>query len=173
MRKVLEEFIKAVLYAFPLMNAMDKQYQEHIKNKAVLSYKGDAPAEVLAEYIAQEILEKRRMLWLKERVQSVVDALNDLEKTLVAVRYFGKKRRVEKADNLLKNCSERTYFRMQQRLEKKLSAALQRAGITKALFDKWFLSTELFQTVYAYLSRTSEGISNREKKWLAQNSSCS
>ena len=58
MRKVLEEFVKAVLYAFPVLEEMEEEYETHIRNKAVLSYKSQLPTEELAEYIVKEIIEK-------------------------------------------------------------------------------------------------------------------
>lgn len=175
MRKVLEEFVKAVLYAFPVLEEMEEEYETHIRNKAVLSYKSQLPTEELAEYIVKEIIEKQRMQWLKRTVGGVLDRLNDLEKTLIAVRYFGKKRKWKDRPQiaLFDDWSESKYFRTQQRLGEKVAAMLKSAGVTQALFEGWFLPTELFTCIHKYLTRAEQKGLKREKSWLAQKSSCS
>lgn len=165
----LEEFVKEILYAFPLLETVEKDYQEHIRNKAVLSYKSNLTAEQLAEYLVGEILEKQRFVWLKERVRAVLDKLNELEKTMVAVRYFGKKRKEKlPKDTPFGKWSERKYFREQERLGEKLVGMLLSAGITREVFEHWFLPTELFGKVRTYSKRQRKDVSSREKMWLAE-----
>jgi hypothetical protein len=50
-----------VLYAYPLLEIMEEDYRIHIRNRALLSCLSTAPAEKTAEYIAGEILEKRKI----------------------------------------------------------------------------------------------------------------
>ncbi|MBP3422500.1 MAG: hypothetical protein J6K86_01910, partial [Clostridia bacterium] len=54
---VLKNYVKIILYAYPLLKTVEKDYEEHIGNKALLSYDGRWTAEQTAEYIAGEILE--------------------------------------------------------------------------------------------------------------------
>ena len=173
MRKVLEEFVKAVLYAFPLLEEMDEEYQAHIRNKAVLSYKSQMPTEELAEYIVKEIIEKQRMQWLRKTIGDVLDRLNDLEKTLIAVRYFGKKRKWKDCSQIavFDGWSESKYFRAQQRLGEKVAVMVKNAGVTQVLFERWFLPSELFTCIHKYLMRVEQKGLKREKSWLAQKSS--
>ena len=56
----MEKYLKAVLYAYPFLETVEQDYDEHIKNKAVLSYRGDKSAEELAVYIAGEIIRRDR-----------------------------------------------------------------------------------------------------------------
>ena len=148
---------------------MEKDYQEHIKNKAVLSYKSNLTAEKLAEYLAHEILEKQRFVWLKERVREALDKLDGLEKTMVAIRYFGKKRKEKlPKDTMLGKWGERKYFREQERLGEKLGGLLAAAGVTREIFEEWFLPTELFATVHKYFQKRTQGMTSRERKWLEE-----
>lgn len=165
-RKSLEEFVKEILYAFPMLETVEEDYQEHIRNKAVLSYKSALSVECLVENIVSEIEEMQRLIWLKAKVGEVLDKLNGLERMMVAVRYFGKKRKVilpkyEPFDKW----SERTYFREQERLGNKLCEMLYLAGVTREVFERWFLRTELFNAVHRYAMKVKE-VSTREKKWL-------
>ena len=165
----MEEFVKEVLYAFPLLKTVEKDYEEHIENKAVLSYKSNLSTENLAEYIVGEILEKERLTWLKGVVSGVLDKLNDLERAMVGVRYFGHKRKEKlPAGTALGAWSERTYFREQERLGKKLGGMLTAAGLTAEVFEKWFAPTQLFETVHKYAKKRTDEVSVREKKWLSE-----
>ena len=75
----MENCVKAILYTYPKLKAMEEDYGQHIENKAVLSYRyrGD-PCE-LAEYIAGEILKKRRLAWLKNKLDCLFDQLSEEE----------------------------------------------------------------------------------------------
>jgi hypothetical protein len=94
---------------------------------------------------------------------------------LIAVRYFGKKRKWKDRPQiaLFDDWSESKYFRTQQRLGEKVAAMLKSAGVTQALFEGWFLPTELFTCIHKYLTRAEQKGLKREKSWLAQKSSCS
>ena len=89
----MENYVKTILYAYPLLKTVGEDYAEHIKNKAVLSYNSSRNTESLAEYLAEEILHKNCLLWLKEVIEKTVDKLNDLDRSLVETRYFGKKKK--------------------------------------------------------------------------------
>ena len=75
----MENCVKAILYTYPKLKALEEDYGQHIENKAVLShrYHGD-PCE-LAEYIAGEILKKQRLAWLKSQLDSLFDKLSEEE----------------------------------------------------------------------------------------------
>ena len=143
-----------MLYAYPLLDTVEKDYDEHILNRAVLSYHKNA--QETAEYIVGEIWEKDWLVWLKSVVEGVLDKLSEVEKALVSVRYFGKKRKI-KGDLTQSDCeeylkwSESKYFREQQKLGEKLEAKLKSAGLNKALFEKVFAPTDMFATLYKYL----------------------
>ena len=161
----MEEFVKEVLYAYPLLKTVEKDYAEHIQNQAVLSYKSNLSTERLAEYIAEEIVESQRLAWLKRVVCEVLDKLDDLEKTMVSIRYFGKKRK-DSLSAPFGKWSERTYFREQERLGKKIGGMLTESGLTAGLFALWFAPTQLFETVHKYAKKRTDEVSVREKRFL-------
>ena len=152
----MEKYLKAVLYAYPLLETVEQDYDIHIKNKAVLSYRNDKSAEELAVYIAEEIIRRERFAWLKKTVAKILDTLSEKERSLLELRYFGKRRK--RTSNTLQGqsecvLSESSYFRAQNRLAEKVGAMLVRAGFTKEVYENDFADTEIFQRVNAILAR--------------------
>ena len=153
-----------MLYAYPVLLTVEKEYAQHIANMALLSYRSDAPAQSVAEKIVEQIAEKDALLWLKAQVEKVLDALNETERTLLAVKYFGKKRSAKMQTIAF---SESKYFRMQARLGNKIQAKLYALGLDERTFERYFAKLELFQTIAAYIrKREPKGITEREKRWL-------
>jgi len=150
----LENYVKTVLYAYPLLKTVGEDYAEHIKNKAVLSYNSPKSTESLAEYLAEEILRKNCLLWLKEVIERTVDKLSALDRGLVEMRYFGKKRKMptsKSANGVDEPWSERKYFRYQQRLGERLSGMLTVEGVTKEMFESRLLGVELIKKIHCYV----------------------
>ncbi len=159
----MKNYAKAILYGYPLLKTVEQDYEEHIKNKAVLSYFSPQGAEGLAEYLAEEIIEMRKLEWLKGKVEEVLRKLTDLERVLVGIRYFGKR----KADG---NCAwtERTYFRKQQRLGDKITGLLTQHGLTEEVFLNEYANIQPFQKISKKLEDGKDKkISARERSWIS------
>ena len=92
----LENYAKVILYTYPLLKTIEKDYADHIRNKALLSYNGVWDTERLTEYLAGEILRKERLEWLRSVVEEALSELSDLERDLIAIRYFGKRNRLRR-----------------------------------------------------------------------------
>ncbi len=170
----MKNYVKAVLYAYPLLATVEKDYEEHIRNKALLSYDGGKSAEEVATYLAGEILEMRLLEWLKGCVAKVLDGLTDVERTLVAIRYFGKTKRLKsllrkpKEEGLRKPLwTERTYFRRQRRLGEKLGGLFLLCGLTEDKFLNDLLPIECIKKIYRGVEAGKDGkISGNERRWL-------
>ena len=169
---ILEKYVKAVLYAYPVLLTVEKDYGQHIENMAVLSYKSEKSAEELIEKIADEILIKDKLIRLKAIIESVLKELTDAERTLIGIRYFGMERKIKRyqsagASGGFRPWNESRYFRMQARLIKKVAERLALKGFTKAQFESEYAKIELFEKIFGYISRRNENvISKREKQWL-------
>ncbi len=170
----MKRYAKVVLYAYPLLATVGKDYEEHVKNKAVLSYDSKWTAEALAEYLAGEILQMRRLEWLKAKVEEVLDGLSAVERTLIAVRYFGKSKRIkalpkkgEQTGDRYGTWTERTYFRKQQRLGEKVTGALRLAGVTEEVYAQDFAEIDFFRKIEGCIAEGKEQkISANERRWL-------
>lgn len=155
-----------MLYAYPMLKDLENAYEDHIKNKAVLSYKYVAPCEGLVEYITSEIQKKNRLAWLENLLNGVMDKLNETERALLEMRYFCKRRfgKEECARAKIESWSESTYFRMQNRLEKRLEHLLKREGLTEQVFDEWFAPMQAFRYVCGYLQKKERVMTERERQ---------
>ncbi len=160
---VLKNYAKAVLYAYPLLKTVEEDYEAHIKNKALLSY--EKSAERVATCLAGEILEMRRLEWLKAKIGEVLQGLTEVERTLVAIRYFGKSKQMKAL--MQKPWTERTYFRKQQRLGEKLGGLLVLNGVTEECFMRELLPIEMLQKIYRGVEEGRDRkISCHERQWL-------
>ncbi len=169
----MKNYAKAILYAYPLLATVEEDYESHIKNKALLSYDTRKSAVEVATYLAGEILEMRRLEWLKGKVAEVLSKLTDVERTLVGIRYFGKTKKLktllQKPKESLRKplWTERTYFRRQRRLGEKLCGLFTLCGVTEEVFLKEFLPMELFRKIYGGVEAgRDKKIGANERRWL-------
>jgi NTP pyrophosphatase (non-canonical NTP hydrolase) len=166
---ILKNYAKLILYAYPLLRTVEKDYEEHIGNKALLSYEGRWTAEQTAEYLAGEILEMRRLEWLKGIVNKTLASLTDVEKTLVAIRYFGKTKgaraifRDEKNPLKKSGWTERSYFRKQEKLGERLTELFALAGLTEEVFAQEFAEMEIFKRVARALEKRKKSIAQEKR----------
>ncbi|MBQ8684984.1 MAG: hypothetical protein IJ514_02285 [Clostridia bacterium] len=170
----MKNYTKAVLYAYPLMKTIGEDYAEHIKNRAVLSYRSDRTAEEIALYLAEEILHKERLQWLKACVERVLGRLSAVERLLVEIRYFGRERKIKKAPVKEENkrtgfgeWSKSKYFRRLRRLSEKAGAMLEAEGLTEERFEAEFAQDDFFKRIYDFVREgRDDAISQSERRWL-------
>ena len=168
----VETYVKAALYAYPILLTVEKEYGQHIENMAVLSYRSEKSAENLMEKIAEEILVKDKLLRLKGTLESVLKELSETERTLLGIRYFGMERKLKRfkekeSGRTFKPWSESRYFRMQCRLIKKVGERLALKGLNRAEFERTYAPLELFEKILRYIEKKNECVmSIREKRWL-------
>ena len=128
----MENYVKVVLYGYPLLKTVGEDYEAHIRNRAVLSHNSTMTAASLAEYLASEILEMQTLEWLKATVEKVLSGFLKI-----------------KAEE--KGWSKRKYYRMQKRLERKITARLKGAGVTKEIYDKKLSDTDIFRKIHKFV----------------------
>lgn len=164
------------MYAYPLLETVGKDYADHIRNKALLSYESAYTTERLAEYLAEEILQKEKLEWVKETVDKSLKALDEAERLMVEIRYFGKRKKMKRLfqlqekrleDGSVKPWSERMYFRKQKRLLRKIVAAFRAAGLSEEEFCKEYASLEIFQKIAQYVAQGRDRyVSMDERRWM-------
>ena len=165
----MKNYAKVIWHVYPFLKAVVKDYEEHIRNKAVLSFDSRTTAERLAEYIAGEIIVKERLQALKGQLDEVVDKLDETEKKLLAIRYFGKRKLLcEFLKNDSAAWSERKYFRRQNKLCERLGGALECVGITEEVYLRDFAGLAIFQKVAGFVGDgRDEKLYLKEKKGFA------
>lgn len=165
----MENYVKEILFGYPLLKTIEEDYALHIKNKAVLSHNCATSAEKLAEYLAGEILAMRSLENLKRIVENVLDKLSLEERTLIEIRYFGRRKKMrgflkrrglsEQEEGL--DWSETTYFRRQRAVGNKVAALLCCAGITEEKYLAEYAQTDIFKKIHAFI------VAGKDKKIAA------
>ncbi len=145
----MKDYVKVVLYAYPLLKTVEKDYEEHITNKAMLSYLSNGSAESVAEKIAEEVVEMRNLEWLKGRIEDALAKLTNLELDLLSARYFGRK----KAASLGGEWTGRTYFRRQKRVSERVGELLSLGGLTEEVYQSDFASMDIFRRIERRLAK--------------------
>ena len=148
----MENYIKTVLYAYPLLETVGEDYAQHIRNKALLSYDSRLDTESLAVYLAEEILRKNCLEWLKGVIEQTLGKMSPLERALIETRYFGKKKQ-EELFPTGQAWSERKYFRYQQKVGEKIGGMLSVAGVTKEVFDKELADLDLIRKIHRHVEK--------------------
>ena len=166
----MDTYIKAVLYIYPRLEKIEKDYGEHIGNKAILSYDYRAATEALTEYIAGEIIRKNLIEDLKRRVDRALERLSAEEKFLLELRYFGRKKQLaeyRKQDRYRNMCSERNYYRKQSRVLGKISSLLKLGGLTEEYFLREYSCFDWLTSVCRSIDEGKEGAAvAREKEFF-------
>lgn len=175
----MENCVKAILYCYPRFGYIEDSYLEHIRNKALLSSDGREPAERIAEYLATEILQKRKLRELATIAAKALSQLTVEENLLLDVRYFGKMDRVKRAfahkyagigDDSMRTVrvwSERTYFRKQKKLLEKLVGRFSALGLTRDTFLEEYRRLDGICSIYTYIELGKDlGIEKKEQAFL-------
>ena len=173
-------YVKAVLYAYPQMESIGRSYGEHIANRAILSHNGRVATEKLMVYLAEEIEEKRKVEGLKGILDKLLASLSTEEKLLLDIRYFGKMEQSKRIFASIKAglaqgeyakiplWSERTYFRRQTALLKKIALRLKTQGVDKDAFLKEYIGLDGIGHIYRYLELgcDDESVLKKERAFL-------
>ena len=156
----LENYVKAVLYVYPRLERLEKDCEEHIRNRAYMSYDYRTTAERLSEELAEEIIRKGLIGELKRKTDAAIGALKKEEKFLLELRYFRRKSRLKQfcgETDFKEIGSERNYYRRHAKLLKKVSGALQAQGLTKETFFSDYARFDWLMSVYRFIEAGKEG----------------
>ena len=161
------EYVKAILYVYPMMEALADAARGAAKNKALLSYRSGYDALHDLEAVAEEILLGDRLDGLKTVLDCILAGLSKEERFLLEYRYFRRKRELKKFGEELV-CSERSYFRKQNRLLMKIASRLAAKGVTVSYFLKAFANSVCLMKVYGAIGNGKElkVCARREKRTL-------
>ena len=151
----MENYIKAVLCAYPFLATAREDYAQHIKNKALLSYESRMDVEKLTEYLVEEILHKERLEWLKGVMEEVFSRLSKIERALLGVYFFGErsgeKSLFEESEYGSWKAGKQTSFK--EKLYEKVGVMLRVNGLTKQTFEEELLGIELIRKIYNQILR--------------------
>ncbi len=165
----MENYVKALLYFYPMMRSTERNYGEYIRNKAIMSYDNRVPAETTVEKILEEIIKKKKFEELTNKLTSVMKELNLEDKVLLEFRYFRRKKVLKK---IVKNGlwkfvgSKRNYFRRQNKLEKKIYSILIKKGLTEKEFLDNYAELEEIKDIVNYIESRQDRLDGKENVFL-------
>lgn len=128
------DYIKAILYAYPSLGEIGEAVGASAEHKALLSYKNPRSTEELALEIMREISAKEALSELSSLVDTLLGRCTREELYLLEYKYFRRKEALGSFAGYSLSCSERSYFRKQNRLLKKAAEFFGKRGWTQERF---------------------------------------
>lgn len=176
-------YVKVYLYAYPKLGALADAVSDGAEVKALLSFRSQEDALALAERIAGEIACAGRLRMLKQDLDGALAGCSEREKYLLEYKYFRRKSELAgKFRGVVLDCSERSYFRMQNAVLGKVASLLLAKGRNFENFLFEFSDFRPFMRVFKALSegqerkivfkRRSRGLTFSGGREKGQNSSC-
>ena len=166
-----DDYVKAILYAYPSLEAIGEAVGVSADNKAFLSYRDPHSAESVAEEILKEIVARTALSELSALVDTMLQHCTEEELFLFEYKYFRRKKILaERFSAFSLTCSERSYFRKQNRLLRKAADYFARNGWSQ---EKFLEETNgLFARVVSAIGEGREGAAHdlRRKRGLRYSS---
>ena len=160
------EYEKVILYSYPHLEAIAEAVEVGARNKALLSFRSTEDTLCLLERISEDAITARELRELKADVEKLLRMLHEEELYLLEYKYFRRRRVLKgKFADYEFTLSERSYFRRQNELLRKIGFLLKTMGCTKENFFARFGHFTPFMRAYHALERGFEAkLAERRKK---------
>ena len=133
------EYEKVILYSYPHLEAIAQAVEEGARNKALLSFRSAEDTLSLLERISEDALTARELRLLKAETEEILLTLSEEELYLLEYKYFRRRRVLKgKFAGFALALSERSYFRRQNELLRKISSRMRTNGLTSENFSARF-----------------------------------
>ena len=149
----MKDYQKVLLYAYPKLERMAEDIGQIVLAKARASVMGRETALACAEKLIRYNFLRGQILFLKDELDGMLSCFSREERFLLEYKYFRRKRELIAYADLRLSCSERTYFRRQQRLARAVNAELVRRGLTEEWFFEAFSGVSLFMSALESVRR--------------------
>jgi len=153
---------KVLLYAYPHLEDLSRQIDELVLKRALSSFSNYTSCETQCEKILNMSDQKVRLLALKSRLDEILTRLTDYEIELLEYKYFKRKPKSSFSDF---DSTSRQYFRRQLKLTEKISALLNRVGMTEKWFNENYLDIDFMKLLLdRVIEYENNGNINKNKK---------
>lgn len=143
------DYAKVLLYAYPKLDMLREAVESGARIKALLSFRSRGGALAVTERIVCEIVTAKKLALLKGELDEVLSVCSERELFLLEYKYFRRKELLRgKFSGFRLECSERSYFRMQNALLSKLATRLVAVGWTEKRFFAEFGDFKPFMRVF-------------------------
>ena len=164
------EYVRALLYAYPKMKMLADAVREGARVRAVLSFRFPCDTVSRMEGIAADMKYAERLLVWKGELDHILSGCDEDELFLLEYKYFRRRRVLASMnkDGVL-SCSERSYFRHQAALLKKMAFLLSVRGWTEEAFLKAFCDFSPFLRALKWLAAGRERalVAHRRRRGIA------
>lgn len=156
----MNDVIKTLLYSYTTLEKVIESTDRLVYYKALASYHDNTKTLGQIDEILRLNEYSSRINGIKELIDGLLAVLSDLEKQMIEYKYFHKTRLYDFDPN------DRSYFRQQLKLEKKIEAKLAYLNPTEAWFmekfgDIYFLRAKYFNI--KKLAQTGKKNSKKER----------
>ena len=158
------EFVKVVLFGYPQLEKIADGVAAGAEVKAALSFRSWEDTAALTERIADEILLAERLRALRELTERMLKGLTEEERFLLEYKYFRRKSRLSGNPCRQMLCSERSYYRRQLAVFRKMCSRFAAAGYTEADFIKQFANFPAFMRALRAVKAGREGALTPRRK---------
>lgn len=142
----MKDYQKVLLYAYPKLGRMAEDIGQIVQAKARASVMGRETALACAEKLIRYNFLCGQLLFLKGEIEGMLSVFSREERFLLEYKYFRRKKELATYSDLQLACSERTYFRRQQRLARAVNAELVRRGLNEEWFFEAFSGVSFFMS---------------------------
>ncbi len=166
-------FAKAALYAYPNLEDVAAQIDEHVERTAIASMDNFSPCIEQCETILEFTYQKDCLFALKLYIEETLNKLKKIERDLIGYKYFREK---DNQDLSGINLKSRAYFRRQTIIIGKVARILEKLGATDKWFEETCMNIAFFKKLLRYTieheksyKKPSQNKSNAEKTKITEN----
>ena len=162
-------YAKAILYAYPHLEAVIEQIDELVERKALTSISDYAPCVEIAEKILSYTAQKDTLIRLKLFCEQALKSFKQYELDCIDYKYFKKKPK-EYYQNF--DYTSRTYFRRQTEIVKKFAKVMDKIGADNNWFEKECFKMDFFKDMFKrVIAHEKNMLKNKNKKQPQKNQS--
>lgn len=150
------EYVKAVLYVYPILTPLAEAVSKSAENKAYLSFRTENTLSC-AEKITEDIAHGALLRELNRQMRSLLTHFTEEEAYLLEYKYFRRGAELNgRFAGLSFSGSEREYYRRQNALLKKTAGLLAVRGVTERTFLRDYAGIQPFPRIYRALKEGRE-----------------
>lgn len=154
-------YTKAVLYAYPNIEAVKEQIDDFVERKALASMNDYSPCDEQCEKIIEYMAQKIILNELKAKIRGILASLSDLELDMLEYKYFKTKPKRYFAGM---DTDSRNYFRRQKLLIEKISNMCDRVFLTNEWFEKHCLKMGFFRELLRRVEQYDQACNKNKRK---------
>ncbi len=155
-----ENYTKAMLYAYPNLEAVAEQIDELVEKRALVSINDFSPALEQCEKIVELTFNKDLLFSLKIILEEILNSLTSIERDCLDYKYFKLKPKEYYIDF---DAESRTYFRRQNKLIERISIKLEKKGYDNKWYEENYLKMDFFSELNKRVIEYEKSIKKRKK----------